>query len=69
MSKKMITELPVTAEDPVTFTYLHNHLFQVKAWIGNLNRSSPHPELQDMYELIDTAQDVIEKLIKEKGEK
>ena len=62
MSKEMITELPVTAEDPVTLAYLHNHLFQVKAWIGNLNRVEPSDELRDAYELIDTAQDVIKKL-------
>lgn len=64
----MITEVPLTGEDPVTFTYLHNHMFQVKAWIGGLNRVKPHKELEDAYEMIDKAQNIIEKLIEE-GEK
>lgn len=63
MSKKMITELPLTGEDPVTLVYLHNHLFQVKAWIGNLNGRDPAVELEKAYSSIEEAQDLIEKLI------
>lgn len=65
----MIEEVPLTGEDTVTFTYLHNHLFQVKAWIGGLNRVEPHKELEDAYDLIEAAQDVIDSLIKTKGVK
>lgn len=70
MSKEMIVELPVTAEDPVTLAYLHNHLFQVKAWIGNLNRAQPSEKLEAAYEFVELAQNQIEVLAKaQSGEK
>lgn len=65
----MITEVPLTAADNVTFTYLHNHMFQVKSWLGNLNKVKPSDELSEAYDHIEKAQDLIRKLIEEKGEK
>lgn len=64
MKKKLITELPANGPVPVSKVYLYNHLFQVKAWIGNLNAAEPHEELEEAYELIEQAQDKIEILAK-----
>ena len=62
MKKKLITELPTNGPAPVSKVYLYNHLFQVKAWIGNLNAAEPHKELEEAYELIEQAQDKIQLL-------
>lgn len=64
MTKELITELPSNGPAPVSKVYLYNHLFQVKAWIGNLNKVEPHDELVEAYELIEQAQDKIEILAK-----
>ena len=63
MPKKMISEVPRTPDQSVTLTYLHNHLFQVMAWIGQLNGQKESKKLETAYEHIETAQGLINELI------
>lgn len=55
--KKLITEVPLTGADPVTIVYVFNHLYQVQAWLGNINNRKETKEIEEAYGLIEQAQE------------